>query len=140
MAREFVLKQKALLRNMCMDCGLVLPPYCLDFDHRTSDKWIEISRMVGRGFSPDVIAEEISKCDLVCANCHRERTHDRSEDRKLERIQIAKAKTEIERNLLILQFDIEREYDPMLDALADLAKDGFFMGEDGELHEYNGDT
>lgn len=60
----------------CADCGRSYPPYVMDFDHRdASQKSFTI------GSARDVIAsaasllKEIAKCDLVCANCHRERTH-----------------------------------------------------------------
>jgi hypothetical protein len=59
----------------CLDCGGTFPPYVMDFDHR-GDKKINISRSLGRLALEDVLAE-IAKCDLVCANCHRIRTHRR---------------------------------------------------------------
>lgn len=43
---------------------------CLDF-HHLSDKENEISNMAGTGVSWNAILKEISKCILVCANCHR---------------------------------------------------------------------
>ena len=58
----------------CMDCGVSYPPYVMDFDHRDpSLKTTNVSRMKTR--SIELIQEEIAKCDVVCANCHRERTH-----------------------------------------------------------------
>lgn len=58
----------------CADCGNYYPHYVMDFDHRDpSIKTMNVSRMVSlRGV--ETILEEIAKCDLVCANCHRERT------------------------------------------------------------------
>jgi hypothetical protein len=48
----------------------------MEFDHREGEeKNAEISRLVN--FSIKRIEEEISKCDLVCSNCHRERTFQR---------------------------------------------------------------
>jgi len=59
----------------CTDCGeddiLVL-----EFDH-LRDKKNDISRMVNANISLSAIKEEITKCDVVCANCHRRRTHKR---------------------------------------------------------------
>lgn len=43
---------------------------CLEF-HHLRDKDNDISIMVGTGVSWTKILEEISKCILVCANCHR---------------------------------------------------------------------
>jgi hypothetical protein len=33
--------------------------------------------MIHDGFSWKAIKKEIEKCEVVCANCHRIRTHDR---------------------------------------------------------------
>jgi len=64
--------------NPCMDCGKIYPPYVMDFDHRPGEKKIAtLSRLRYFSRSPDRIRQEIAKCDLVCANCHRERTHKR---------------------------------------------------------------
>jgi hypothetical protein len=59
----------------CADCGVSYPPYVMDFDHREG-KSFSISqawRMRSRG----EVLSEIEKCDVVCANCHRERTYGR---------------------------------------------------------------
>lgn len=56
--------------NKCKKCGIA-KFYILDFHHRNSeDKEFEISRM--RDYSLEKIQLEIDKCDLLCANCHRE--------------------------------------------------------------------
>ena len=58
----------------CMDCGVEYPPYVMDFDHRDpKDKDFTISANV-RSKSLETLRQEIAKCDVVCANCHRERT------------------------------------------------------------------
>lgn len=54
----------------CVDCGEV-DPIVLEFDHR-SDKQYNISEMHTQ--SLDKIKEEIAKCDVRCANCHRRKT------------------------------------------------------------------
>lgn len=60
----------------CADCGKNYPYYVMEFDHRPGvDKYKEVSKLVGSSLVK--IKEEIAKCDLVCANCHRERTHKR---------------------------------------------------------------
>lgn len=64
----------------CEDCGLTYPPYVMDFDHLPGFiKDGNISKMYNKGSWGKIIIE-IMKCDLVCANCHRERTHNRKED------------------------------------------------------------
>jgi hypothetical protein len=59
----------------CVDCG-EKNPIVLDFDH-LRDKKYNISRMIHDGFSWKAILKEISKCEVVCANCHRLRTYRR---------------------------------------------------------------
>jgi len=59
----------------CVDCG-EKNQIVLDFDH-IKDKKYNVSRMIHDGFSWKAILNEIKKCEVVCANCHRIRTHDR---------------------------------------------------------------
>jgi hypothetical protein len=61
--------------SKCLDCGYEGPPFMFDFDHRDpSQKKFGIG---ASGFSRkyEIQLEESLKCDLVCANCHRMRTH-----------------------------------------------------------------
>lgn len=59
----------------CMDCGVRYPYYVMDFDHRDpSKKLSNIAQLISWG-SESRLREELAKCDLVCSNCHRERTH-----------------------------------------------------------------
>lgn len=59
----------------CMDCGLhpeVLE--VLEFDHRPDEvKSFSISQRMSFG-TIESLREEITKCDILCANCHRVRT------------------------------------------------------------------
>lgn len=64
---------KLKLESKCMDCDFS-DPRCLDFDH-LRDKEFNVSQMVQRAMSWTKILKEIEKCDIVCANCHRIRTH-----------------------------------------------------------------
>ena len=60
----------------CLDCGNYYPYYVMDFDHRPGEKkFASVSTMVSLRYSMEVILNEIKKCDLVCANCHRIRTN-----------------------------------------------------------------
>lgn len=46
-------------------------PRCLDYHHRDrSTKLADVSNMWHQYGKPRIL-EEIAKCDLVCANCHR---------------------------------------------------------------------
>jgi L-lysine 2,3-aminomutase len=69
--REIVQRAKAV---PCSDCGRCYPPYVMDFDHRTDDKVGAISQMTSSAPTAVLLAE-IAKCEVVCANCHRERTY-----------------------------------------------------------------
>lgn len=61
----------------CVDCGGIFPPECMDFDH-LRDKVDGVSAMAYAGRVWTEIEEEIGKCELVCANCHRTRTRRRA--------------------------------------------------------------
>lgn len=61
----------------CTDCKQTFPPCCMDFDHVRGEKSHTIGYMVRQEYSIERIKEEIAKCELVCANCHRIRTRDR---------------------------------------------------------------
>lgn len=57
----------------CVDCGND-DPIVLDFDHRDGvEKVNNISNMIGY-YKWERIEEELKKCDIRCANCHRIRT------------------------------------------------------------------
>jgi len=61
----------------CADCGKNYPYYVMDFDH-LEDKSFGISDAINRRRkSLKAVLEEIAKCEVVCANCHRGRTHSR---------------------------------------------------------------
>lgn len=58
----------------CADCGET-DPLVLEFDH-LGDKLFNIGEaMIDRRWED--ILNEIEKCEVVCANCHRRRTHRR---------------------------------------------------------------
>jgi hypothetical protein len=60
----------------CADCGRRFPPCVMQFDHRDpSTKKLTISRSRARGHA--TLLAEVAKCDIVCTNCHRERTYKR---------------------------------------------------------------
>lgn len=59
----------------CIDCKKSYPAHVLDFDHVRDKKRFNIGNAIHS--SLETLYEEIAKCDIVCANCHRERTHKR---------------------------------------------------------------
>jgi len=81
---EFIEQYKRA--HSCVDCGFSGRefPYVLDFDHVDSSvvKKFNVGSWSHSVLSIEAIQEEIKKCELVCANCHRKRTF--SEKRRLK--------------------------------------------------------
>lgn len=65
------------LEKGCIDCGYNSHPEALEYDHISDNKEFSVSRAIAMGYSMKRIETEISKCELVCANCHRVRTFNR---------------------------------------------------------------
>jgi len=63
--------------NPCMDCGGKYPPYCMDWDHLYG-KIFTIGEKLCNVSEAQLMAE-IAKCELVCSNCYRIRTHNRKQ-------------------------------------------------------------
>jgi hypothetical protein len=59
--------------NPCVDCGED-DPVILELDHCKGLKVKGVSELVHNTHSIAFIQEEIDKCEVVCANCHRRRT------------------------------------------------------------------
>jgi hypothetical protein len=59
----------------CTDCRESYPYYVMQFDHipGRGEKKFEVAVPTTR--SRKSIDAEIAKCEIVCANCHMERTH-----------------------------------------------------------------
>lgn len=72
---EMVLSAKT---SPCVDCGRQFPAVAMDFDHVRGEKRHSISKLMVDRYSPQALAEELRKCDLVCACCHRLRTAKRA--------------------------------------------------------------
>lgn len=71
-AKELIRAEKD---RPCADCGIKYPHYVMDFDHLDpKQKEFGVASMINCG-SLDLIRKEIAKCEVVCSNCHRERTH-----------------------------------------------------------------
>jgi hypothetical protein len=75
-ARQFVDNAKS---RPCLDCGVQFPPCAMDFDHVRGTKVADLARLrLARGGWSKLV-DEIAKCEVVCANCHRLRTKLRRE-------------------------------------------------------------
>lgn len=63
----------------CADCGGEFPPYVLDFHHRAGEKKLFAISNGKKKYGKRRLEEEMAKCDLICANCHRIRHHKEEE-------------------------------------------------------------
>lgn len=59
----------------CLDCGKKYPYYVMDFDHLENKKNL-ISFLASTG-RIGALKAEVEKCEVVCANCHRQRSYKR---------------------------------------------------------------
>lgn len=89
MNRRTIDKQKAIKieavaykGGKCMDCGYCKYPGAMDFHHRNpKEKDFKISGRPNLTLGPE-LKKELDKCDLLCANCHRERHANLGEEHK----------------------------------------------------------
>jgi ABC-type Zn2+ transport system substrate-binding protein/surface adhesin len=71
--REVIQKIKSV---PCADCHRWYPSFVMDFDHVRGKKEFTISDEISQHKpSMERLLAEIAKCDIVCSNCHRIRTH-----------------------------------------------------------------
>lgn len=68
----------------CKDCEQRFPLCAMQFDHVRGEKTADIAVLRSRG-NRQKIAEEIAKCDVICANCHAIRTCQRDCRPKMRR-------------------------------------------------------
>lgn len=73
-AKEYINRVKRTFG--CVDCG-VNNPIILEFDHVKGEKFNNIADMVNQSYGLKTIKDEIRKCEVRCANCHRIKTHER---------------------------------------------------------------
>ena len=70
--KKIRLKAIESLGGKCVKCGYSKYPEVLEFHHKNpSEKDFNISKK-GHCRSWQRVSSEIKKCDLLCANCHRE--------------------------------------------------------------------
>ena len=76
-AKEDRKKIRAILDELksqpCTDCDGRFDPVCMDFDHVTGVKLFNVSSG-STSYKLEKVLEEVAKCEIVCANCHRLRT------------------------------------------------------------------
>ena len=71
-------------KSPCLDCGEYYPYYVMDFDHVRGKKHKNVMELIPT-LSKKKIDEEIAKCEIVCSNCHRVRTHSRKSAKSSEK-------------------------------------------------------
>lgn len=103
-ARYLMLKLKAIeyKGGKCVDCGYNKSYAALEFHHRNPDeKNMDWGRLRKRSWA--TIKKELDKCDMICANCHRERHHDEdSMNRSLDLLKsVKRIKKQIEDRLCL---------------------------------------
>ena len=64
-------------RPHVLTAAFLTPPYVMQFDHLGEDKDRDIATLTRSPVSLARLMVEIAKCEVVCANCHAERTHER---------------------------------------------------------------
>lgn len=75
--RDELIKWFAALKEAspCLDCGQSYRWYVMDYHHRDRrTKRAVVYKVLTNTLSKTSTLREIAKCDLLCSNCHRERT------------------------------------------------------------------
>jgi DNA-binding CsgD family transcriptional regulator len=74
--RQWLKEEKE--KDPCTDCGRFYKYYVMHFDHLPEfEKLFNLAAFKEYTGSLDIVKAERAKCDLVCGNCHAERTHRR---------------------------------------------------------------
>lgn len=63
---------RTLKAGPCLDCGGTYPAEAMDLDHVTAAKRGNVSDLLD--LPPEILEDELTRCELVCAVCHRLRT------------------------------------------------------------------
>ena len=77
----------------CADCGQRYPAPVMEFDHVRGEKEFHLSRNGDKGITVEQVLEEMSKCDVVCANCHRMRHWRKEQASRGAKTRIVRPKT-----------------------------------------------
>jgi hypothetical protein len=86
--RDRKVASRAIIKNAkavpCADCRVSYPSYVMQFDHVRGQKLFDIGAFMATSRPLRDLHREIAKCEVVCANCHAERTHRRRMDKLAE--------------------------------------------------------
>ncbi|MFZ9242608.1 MAG: hypothetical protein ACO295_05290 [Sediminibacterium sp.] len=82
--KKFLVKEKE--SKPCHDCGVIYPYFMIQADHVEG---LANKTLRGLSHAKNLIElkNEISKCDMVCANCHAVRTYERGVLRSISKRQ-----------------------------------------------------
>ena len=72
--RKYIQEYKS--KQTCADCKENYPYWILEFDHLDNKKF-NIGKYQNNTVSLRRVKEEIKKCEVVCSNCHKNRTFQR---------------------------------------------------------------
>lgn len=62
----------------CTDCGIQYDWWIMEFDHTRGIKKFNVTSCGSKNRKSQALLDEIEKCDVVCANCHSNRTYVRN--------------------------------------------------------------
>lgn len=72
--RDFINANK---ERPCADCHIQYPYWIMQHDHVRDEKLFQLSQAFIGFRSWQAIKDELAKCEIVCANCHANRTYER---------------------------------------------------------------
>src|SRR5258706_7316637 len=81
-AIDYIIELKS---RPCFDCKQTFPWYVMEFDHvpERGPKTRNVTQALAG--NKKAIDKEVSKCDIVCGNCHNIRTYNRGQQRGYSR-------------------------------------------------------
>jgi hypothetical protein len=81
-SRRAISRKRAFVRQAksvpCADCGRRYGYWVMQFDHVRGIKRFELAGKSLGSWGMKSILNEMAKCDVVCSNCHADRTYKRS--------------------------------------------------------------
>lgn len=69
-----IARLRELKAKPCADCGIQYHYAVMQFDHVRGEKKFNLAGSCVLSHSYEMIEEEATKCEVVCANCHAMRT------------------------------------------------------------------
>jgi len=74
-------------KSFCVSCGVSGKEntWMMEFHHRDETKKTKsLSYMISNGYGRETCLEEMEKCDVLCANCHRKLHYEKSKNKHSE--------------------------------------------------------